>query len=197
MSRILIINGNPKPRSFCWALAQRYQQVAAAGHDVQLVNIAELNFDANLQHGYDQIQPLEPDLETLQQQIRWAEHLVLLTPLWWGGMPALLKGLFDRVFLPGYAFKYTEGKSWPKQLLKGRSAELIITMDTPVWWYKWFQGNPLVKQLKHTILEFVGIKVTSVCYLGPVMGASEQQLQRWLDDIERRVPQPDSAAKLS
>jgi putative NADPH-quinone reductase len=187
MSRILIINGNPKHHSLCRSLAERYQQASQSRHEVQLVNIGELQFDPNLAQGFDEVQPLEPDLQTLQQQLSWAQHIVLVTPVWWGSMPALLKGLFDRILLPGYAFKYIEGKSWPKQLLKGRTSELLVTLDTPVWWHKWFQGNPMVKQLKHTILEFVGIKVKAVRYFGPVMNASDEQVKSWIDSIDHRV----------
>ncbi|ASP40356.1 NAD(P)H dehydrogenase [Bacterioplanes sanyensis] len=185
MSRVLIINGNPKSSSLCRALAERYRQIAEKEHDVQVLHVSELNFELDLQQGYDEIQALEPDLENTQQLVTWAEHIVLITPVWWGSMPARLKGLFDRILLPGYAFKYVEGKAWPKQLLKGRTSELVVTLDTPVWWHKWFQGNPMVKQLKHTILEFVGIKVRSVRYFGPVMNAKEEQIERWINSVQR------------
>lgn len=185
MSRVLIINGNPKSHSLCHSLAERYCQVAETQHEVQVLHVGELSFELDLKQGFDEVQPLEPDLKMAQQQLTWAEHIVLVTPVWWGSMPARLKGLFDRILLPGYAFKYIEGKTWPEQLLIGRTSELVVTLDTPVWWHKWFQGNPMVKQLKHTILEFVGIKVRSVRFFGPTMSANTEQIQKWINSVDR------------
>lgn len=102
MKRILIIQGNPHPGSYCSALATAYQQAAlSAGHEAQLIHLHDLNFELNLRHGYRQRTPWEPDLETTWAAIQAADHLVWVYPTWWGGMPALLKGFIDRVFLPG------------------------------------------------------------------------------------------------
>lgn len=58
----------------------------------------------NLQEGYDVIQELEPDLIQLQEHIKWAKHIVFLSPVWWGSFPAKFKAAIDRIFLPGFAF---------------------------------------------------------------------------------------------
>ena len=81
-------------------------------------------------------------LQAAQAQIAWAGHLVWVYPTWWGAMPALLKGFIDRVFLPGFAFKHHQGSSRWDKLLAGRSAELLVTMDTPPWYYRWVQRGP-------------------------------------------------------
>lgn len=95
-----------------------------------------------LHDGYNQVQLLEPDLVQAQADITWAEHLAFVYPIWWGGIPALMKGFFDRIFLPGFAFKYREGKAFPDKLLKGKTAHLLVTMDTPPWYYKWVCRMP-------------------------------------------------------
>ncbi|MEF1337492.1 NAD(P)H-dependent oxidoreductase, partial [Vibrio rotiferianus] len=69
----------------------------------------------------------EPDLLRFQELVLWAEHIVIITPVWWGTVPAKFKGIVDRVFLPNFAFKYTEGNMFPEKLLSGRSSELFIT----------------------------------------------------------------------
>ena len=123
MSKVLIILGHSQGDSLCAALAKAYQQgAAAAGHEVRLLALGELQFDPLLRHGYGQPQPLEPDLLAAQQAISWAEHLVFAYPIWWGGMPALLKGFIDRVFLPGIAFAYEGDGHFPKKLFEGRRA---------------------------------------------------------------------------
>ncbi|MBK5535525.1 NAD(P)H-dependent oxidoreductase [Pseudomonas sp. TH08] len=98
--RILLILGHPSASSFCAALAEGYAQSALeAGHEVRQLRLGALDFDPVLCAGYQQVQALEDDLSGAQSDILWAEHLTLVYPIWWGGIPALLKGFFDRVLL--------------------------------------------------------------------------------------------------
>ncbi|WP_276319577.1 NAD(P)H-dependent oxidoreductase [Crenobacter cavernae] len=101
-------------------------------------------------------------------------------PIWWGAMPALLKGFIDRVFLPGFAFKYRDGSVLWDKLLAGRSAHLLTTMDTPPWYFRWIYRMPGHNQMKRTILEFCGIRPVAVSSFGPVRGAAEPKRQKWL-----------------
>ncbi len=179
--RILIILGHPVNESFCGALAHAYEVGAkAAGNEVQLISLGSLSFDPVLHNGYAKIQELEPDLVTAQAAITWAQHLVFVYPIWWGAMPALLKGFIDRVFLPGFAFKYREGSQFWDRLLSGRSAHLLVTMDTPPWYFRWVYRMPGHNQLKRTILEFSGIKPVTVSSFGPIKNSSQQKREEWL-----------------
>ena len=179
--RILVILGHPSSNSFCGALAERYAQSALrAGHEVRQLWLGNMNFDPVLREGYQQVQPLEADLRRAQADILWAEHLTLVYPIWWGGVPALLKGFFDRVFLPGFAFKYREGKAFPDKLLRGRSAHLLVTMDTPPWYYRWIYRMPGLHQIRKTTLAFCGIEPRRTLTFGPSLGASDSQREAWL-----------------
>lgn len=183
--KILVINGNPKASSYCHKLAEQYVESSQSRHEVRVVQLSELTFELDLNNGYDEIQALEPDLVDFQSRLKWAEHVVLILPVWWGGMPAKLKGLIDRTFLSNFAFKYHKNKSIPEKLLRGRTADVVLTMDTPPFFYRWFQGNPVYKQLKHTLLEFCGIKVVSTTYIGPVISSSKQQRAKWVKQLSR------------
>ncbi|MGV8887408.1 MAG: NAD(P)H-dependent oxidoreductase [Pseudomonas sp.] len=179
--RILVILGHPSSDSFCGALAERYAQSALrAGHEVRQLFLGAMDFDPVLREGYQQAQPLEADLRRAQTDILWAEHLTLVYPIWWGGVPALLKGFFDRVFLPGFAFKYREGKAFPDKLLHGRSAHLLVTMDTPPWYYRWVYRMPGLHQIRKTTLAFCGIEPKRTLTFGPILGASASQREAWL-----------------
>ncbi|RQO59879.1 NADPH:quinone reductase [Paucibacter sp. KBW04] len=178
---ILIINANPKPYSLCRALADRYAQGAEqAGHRVEQVDLRELNFALNLSQGYVGAQDLEPDLQALQAQILQAQHLVWVYPVWWGSMPALLKGLLDRLLLPGFAFRYAKGQVLPDRLLKGRSARLLVCMDTPAWYFRWLQGAPAHRMMKTAVLEFCGIAPVRISEFAPVLKSSAARREHWL-----------------
>ena len=182
--RILVILGHPANKSFCAALADSYVKGAeAAGNEVRLISLGNLSFDPVLHNGYATIQELEPDLVTAQAAITWAEHIVFVYPIWWGAMPALLKGFVDRVFLPGFAFKYREGSQFWDRLLSGRSAHLLVTMDTPPWYFRWVYRMPGHNQMKRTILEFSGIKPVAVSSFGPIKGSSQQKREKWLAQV--------------
>ncbi len=182
--RILVILGHPANKSFCGALADSYvKRAEAAGNEVRLISLGNLSFDPVLHNGYATIQELEPDLVTAQAAITWAQHIVFVYPIWWGAMPALLKGFIDRVFLPGFAFKYREGSQFWDRLLSGRSAHLLVTMDTPPWYFRWVYRMPGHNQMKRTILEFSGIKPVAVSSFGPIKGSSQQKREKWLAQV--------------
>ena len=182
--KIVIILGHPDANSFSGAMADAYHQAAlAAGHSVQLFRLGEIDFDPVLRHGYNQRQELEPGLQAIREAISAAAHLVFVYPIWWGSMPALLKGMFDRVFLPGYAFKYREGSQLWDRLLSGRSAHALVCMDTPPWYFRLVYRMPGHHQMKRTILEFCGIKPVKITSFGPVRHATAEQRERWLEQV--------------
>lgn len=179
--RILVILGHPRSDSFCGALVTSYVEGAkAAGKEVQFIFLGNLSFDPVLHNGYAANQELEPDLVSAQAAITRAQHIVLVYPIWWGAMPALLKGFFERIFLPGFAFHYREGSHLWERLLSGRSAHLLVTMDTPPWFYRWVYRMPGHNQMKRNILEFSGIKPVTISSFGPIKGSSPERREKWL-----------------
>jgi len=185
LKKILVINGNPKIESFSKAMANSYAKAAkSAGWDVELFHIDGLDFDPNLHLGRDGEQPLEPDLIKVRDAITHANHIVFAYPIWWGVVPALMKGLIDRVFLPGFAFRFEEGDKLPVQLLKGRTARLLVGMDTPPWFYKLRYGAPCHKMMKGPVLGFSGIKPTKISEFGPMYSSTPKKRQKWLSSIE-------------
>ncbi len=134
MKKVLIIQGHPNPESLNAAIGEAYKKGAlTAKAEVQEIIVQDLDFNPS----YTADLELEPDLQKAQKQILWADHIVIIHPLWWGGIPALLKGFIDRVFLPGFAYKFKEGSVWWDKLLKGRTGRIIYTMDQPYFYYNW------------------------------------------------------------
>lgn len=183
--KILIINGHPNKDAFNYGIATAYKKGAKnSGAEVKEIIIADLKFNPNLQFGYKKRTELEPDLTEAWETIKWAEHLVWVHPVWWGGLPAILKGFIDRVFLPGFAFQYKENSVWWDKLLKGKTAHIITTIDQPSWYYRLVYGRPSVNQLKKATLEFCGVKPVKVTYFGIVKTATSEIRKKWLDKVE-------------
>lgn len=185
MKKILIINGHPNRDSFNFGLAKAYKEGALqSGSEIQEIIIADLTFDANLQFGYQKRMELEPDLLDAWEKIQWADHLVWIHPVWWGGLPARTKGFIDRLFLPGMAFKYRENSVWWDQLLKGKTGHIITTLDQPGWYYRLLYGRPSVNQLKKSTLEFCGVQPVKVTYVGIIKTSDDKERQKWLEKVK-------------
>jgi len=186
MKKILLLNGHPDKESFNFALAEAYVTGAEKSKaELELVNISDLQFNPNLQFGYRKRTELEPDLIATWEKIKWANHLVLIFPVWWGGLPAITKGFFDRLFLPSFAFKKKEGSVWWDKYLTGKSARIICTMDQPSWYYRIFNGRPGYYAVKKLTFDFVGIKPVRVTSIGPLRLSKNKYREKWLKKIER------------
>lgn len=157
MTDILILQGHPDHESFVAALAAAYAEGASSrGAGVRTIALRDLDFDPILRRGFHGEQPLEPDLEVALAAIREARHVVFAFPTWWAAPPALVKGFVDRVFLPGLTFRYEPGQLLPVGLLRGRSARMITTMDSPAVWYWWKHGRSVHGAFVEGTLDFVG-----------------------------------------
>jgi len=179
--KILIINGHPNKDSFNFGIAAAYRKGAeSSGVEIQEIVIAELDFNPNLAFGYQKRTELEPDLLKAWEKIQWADHLVWIHPVWWGGLPAITKGFIDRLFLPGFAFQYREKSSFWDKLLKGKTAHIITTLDQPGWFYRFYFGRPSVNQLKKSTLQFCGVSPVKVSYIGIIKNSNSEMREKWL-----------------
>jgi len=164
--KILVLNGHPDAMSLCAALAERYCAGArASGYEVMQINVRDLQFDPVLHAGYRVPQALEEDLCMAQEKIRQCDHLVIVTPLWWAGLPGLFKGFIDRTFVRGFSHAFNPVKKVPEKLLKGRSATVIYTQGAPFFYSFLFVGDAFWKMLRKAILEFAGFSpVRRFCF---------------------------------
>lgn len=185
MKKILIINGHPIKGSFSEAIAESYKKGSLEiKNEVKQINVGDIALENYLRYNhYDKSTSVGEDIKNIQKDISWAEHIVVVHPVWWGGMPAILKCFFDTVFESGFAFRYKSGSPMPEQLLKGKSAHIITTLDTPIFIYKYLFGAPSVNQLKSRILKFCGISPVRVDYFGPVGSSTEEKRKAFLEEI--------------
>jgi NAD(P)H dehydrogenase (quinone) len=180
---IAIIYGFPSHGGFGQEAASRYRQSAEENHCcVDYLDLAAMTFDPILWGGFQSKQPFEPDLKKAQEAIQKAEHLIFLYPLWWGAMPALLKGFIERVFLPGFAFAFSKGGHTQK-LLANKTARVIVTMDSSFEEYKRDVNLAGERIIRDAILKFCGIDSVEVNYFGPVYKTDEEKRGLWLQQI--------------
>lgn len=180
-TRVLLILAHPRKDSYCGALAAAYREgVAETGAEIRELALADKHFELNVLTPSPRQQPLEPSVAEAQELIAWAQHIVFVYPTWWGTMPALLKGFLDRVFMPGFSFNETEHPGQYEQLLRGRTAELLVTMDTPPWVYRWIYRQPGHNAMKRSTLGFCGIRPTRIATFGPIKDATPAQRAAWL-----------------
>ena len=186
MKKILVLHGHPDPESFNVALGAAYVKGAqAAGAEVREVVVRDLDFNPNLRFGYRKRTDLEPDLLAAWEDIQWCTHLAVVYPVWWGSLPAVFKGFFDRLFLPGFAFQKRENSVWWDKLLTGRSGRIICTMDQPGWYYRWRYGRPSTRAMKALTMRFVGIWPVRTTTIGPLRLSTERFRAKALDRVER------------
>ncbi|HEY5383507.1 MAG TPA: NAD(P)H-dependent oxidoreductase [Candidatus Paceibacterota bacterium] len=188
--KITILLGHPDSgETLSGELATIYEAAAKkAGHEVQLFKLGDMQFDPILHQGYKTIQELEPDLKKLQEAIKWADHFVIFYPNWWCTMPALLKGMFDRMWLPGFCFNMLKHKDgtpalgWIKRM-KGKTARVFVLSGTHPLAIMLLFGD-YTNEIKKGILWFAGFKV-KVSKFGPTDHSPEWKKNEWRRKVQR------------
>ena len=181
--KIFVFLGHPDTDSMCREFADSYAKGAnETGNEVRRMNIGDMAFDPILHHGYKVIQELEPDLKIFQENVLWCEHLVIVYPSWWSTMPALLKGLFDRSWLPGFAYKFKlNGLGWMR-LLKGRTATVFVSSDSAPLLARFLFGDN-VNEIRDGILWFAGFSAR-IRKVGPMKKISPENRAKWVAKFE-------------
>lgn len=186
--RVLIIDGHPDARAehYLHALSTAYRDGAVAGsHAVRSIIVSELPFDLlRTKEDFESGAPAEP-IRGCQAALAWADHVVILFPLWLGSMPALLKGFFEQVLRPGFAFTAGARGRPGAQLLAGKSARVIITMGMPALFYRWYFRAHSLKTLKRNMLGACGIAPVRASVIGPVETMSQAERGNWLARVQQ------------
>lgn len=187
--KIYILLAHPDSDSFNGQIAGAYQQEAIKkGHEVRRQNIGDLDFDPILWKGYKVIQKPEPDLIQAQANILWCDKWIIVYPVWWGAVPAILKGFFDRTLNAGFAYTHhLKGPFWDK-LLKGRSAHVITTCDAPVAWIWWQYRNSDINSVRRATLQYCGISPVKLSRIGRVKYLKQEQRLKKIDAIIKTIP---------
>jgi NAD(P)H dehydrogenase (quinone) len=187
-SRILVIIGTPLPDSLTHALASSYADAArVAGAEVRVIDLAASDIPAHPRTRGEvrmprskRDAPLDPAAAAAIDDVAWAEHLVFFFPQWWGTYPGALKVFIDRVFLSGFAFRYRPtGKLWDR-LLVGRTARIVMTMDSPRAWNRIVYRNAAETSLRRGVLGYCGVRTIGVTRFAEVRHRSDATRAGWI-----------------
>ena len=186
----LLIIANPSKTSFSHALAEAYKTGAEKRWDT--VTVLDLyDFDQDILY-YESTDALKQwkcnggeKMKEVQKMIADNDEMVFFFPVWWGGMPAILKNFFDVNFSAGFAFNFVKGKSMPEKLLTDKTAKLFYHSDAPAFIYKlpFMAGIHIKKHIGKAILGFCGIKVTGGMIIWGLRGKSPEQKKAILDTL--------------
>ena len=187
--RILVIVGTPLPDTLNHALADAYVRAARAeGADVRVVDLAHdpipghpRSRDELRAPRTDADRPLDPDVARYLDDVRWAEHLVVFHPQWWGTVPAALKAFIDRVFLSGAAFRYREKSAISDRLLAGRTARVVMTMDSPRLWNRLVYRGAAEASLTRATFGYCGIRTVGITRFTPVRFSDDAARGAWIE----------------
>jgi putative NADPH-quinone reductase len=185
--RILIIQGHPDPstKRFCRALARSYEDGAReGGHEVRVIDVARLEFPILRTREEFEKGEVPIGIRNGQEWIQWANHLVVIYPLWLGTLPALLKGFFEQTFRYGFSIGSGGGKL-PVGLLKGRSARIVVTMGMPAIVYRVFFGAHGLKSLVSGVLKLAGIAPLHSSLIGLIEGRNDKFRAGWLEKMRK------------
>jgi NAD(P)H dehydrogenase (quinone) len=209
LMNVLIVFAHPEPKSFNGALFDTaVRELKAAGHTVVTSDLYRMgfnpvsdrrNFNMVKDPDYLKLQVEEtyaseydgfaPEIETEIRRLETCDLLILQFPMWWFGLPAILKGWADRVLAMGRTYGY--GAIYETGKFRGKRALLSLTTGGPEEAYLkgGFNGDveAILRPIQRGILEFIGFDVLAPqIHFGPVR-ASQEQREDWLENYAQRL----------
>jgi NAD(P)H dehydrogenase (quinone) len=182
----LIIYAHPNPASLNHFFKQTIlESLEQSGEEVIVRDLNEINFNPVLSLEDMQGQRMgkvASDVKTEQDFITWADRIIFIYPIWWTGMPAIMKGYIDRVFSYGFAYRYDQGIQ--KGLLTGKNAIIINSHGKSNTEY---EATGMDKALALTsdtgIFNYCGLDIQQHFYFDKADRASEESISEWKNQI--------------
>lgn len=194
--KTLIIYNHPHEGSFCSAIRDAVQSGLDTGdHTFKLINLDADGFDPVMREKdlkafvmggkgeatvTDEVDPL---VLSYVEKMKWAERIVMIFPIWWMTMPAMMKGFVDKVIFPGLVYKMENGKL-VSMLSKLKQVVVITTMNTPAAIYETNFGNSIEGSLIKGTFNQIGIHDIRWISLNMVKQVGDEKRWLWLDEIE-------------
>ncbi|MBV8328582.1 NAD(P)H-dependent oxidoreductase [Chryseobacterium sp.] len=190
--RHLIIYAHPNENSLNRSILNHVTEtLQSENHDIKIRDLYHLNFDpvlslADMQKQYSG--KVSDDVKEEQDYISWAEQVTFIYPIWWTGLPAIIKGYIDRVFSYGFAYRYDQGIQ--KGLLKGKKTVIINTHGKSHEEYKHIEMNKaLTLTSDHGIFTYCGFEIIRHFFFDKADKATSEDLEIWKEQIQNTYSQ--------
>lgn len=186
----LVIYAHPNPSSFGNGIVQTLCETIEGKKDnIEIRDLYSLGFDPILKPSdFETFQSgkIPEEIIIEQDKIRTADIIIFVYPVWWAGLPAILKGYVDRVFSYGFGYEYVDGN--PVGMLKGKSGILICTTGTPSEVYEQNGMHHSMKQTSDTgIFSFCGIEVIKHLFFGAVPYVTDEVRKEYLKEVKKVI----------
>ena len=189
---VSLIVANPRPKSFCHALALAAASACRSlGHEVRFHDLYLEAFNPVMDE--QELRQRRSDdrlVEDHCQEAADADAFIIVHPNWWGQPPAILKGWVDRVLRADVAYRFSEGDAGtgiPRGLLKARTALVLVTSDTPMERELATFGDPLDTLWGKCIFAYCGVPGFVHHTYSVVANSSPEERQAWLEDAREAV----------
>lgn len=186
----LVIYAHPNPASFNHAILETtVNTLEAKGHEVVVRDLYALGFQPVLTSedivGFKEDR-ITADIQTEQEFVAQADVIILIYPIWWAGLPAIIKGYIDRVFAYGFAYKYGEQGVIP--LLTGKKGLIVNTQGSPKGYYDQIgMTESLRKTSDNGIFTFVGIEPAEHLFFGEVPSVDDAERKEMLESVKDKL----------
>ncbi|WP_280304245.1 NAD(P)H-dependent oxidoreductase [Nocardia abscessus] len=209
-SNVLVLYAHPKPDSLTGALKDvAVRQLRTQGHEVRITDLYAMGWKAAADtDDFGAVEEpnfmlasgvayrngtLSPDIRAEQEKLLWADAVVLHFPLWWFGMPAIMKGWVDRVLTCGFAYG-AGGTALPRYgagVLAGRRAMLVVSIGgkQPSYSDRGINGpvEDLLFPIHHGILYYTGMDVLPPFLVHDTIRLGSARFDEVADDLRRRM----------
>lgn len=186
----LVVFAHPNPKSFGKGIVDTVVKASEEkGASVKVRDLYSIGFDPILKPSdFEAFQSgkIPEDIAAEQENIRWANVITFVYPVWWASMPAMLKGYVDRVFSYGFAYEYVNGT--PNGLLKGKKGLMFCTTGSP---NEIYASNGMHNSMKQTtdqgIFNFSGMEEVKHTFFGEVPRVSDEVRGNYLKEVEKII----------
>lgn len=184
MNRIFLLNGHPDPapERFCAAIVDAYADGARlSGYEVRRLDIGAMDFPVIKTAEQSNKGDVAPDARRVQDALVWADHVVVVFPLWLDDSPAYLRALFEQVFRYGFVHENFDNA---KKRLKGKTVHTIMTMGVSKWEYLFKSRAYGLRMLETGLWKYAGMKPTKHTLICSIHTIDEPARKAWLKRIQ-------------
>jgi putative NADPH-quinone reductase len=184
MKRIFLLNGHPDGSSerFCAALCDAYTGGARrSGHEVRRLDLGAMDFPLIKTAEQSNKGEVAPDALRVQDALVWADHIVLVFPLWLDDQPAYLRALFEQVFRYGFVHENFDAA---KKRLKDKTVHTVMTMGVSTWEYRFKSRAYGMRMLETGLWKYAGMKPVKRTLIGSIHSIDDAARKAWLKKLQ-------------